>query len=237
MQEHGQQKYPWIIAIDGPAASGKSTLAEKLADTMGYLYFDTGVMYRAVTLAGLESAIPLENEQLITELAKKIQIEVYPASCSDGRKYDVYLDGIDITWAIRSPEIDNNVSLVSSYSGVRTAMTEQQRKIGGRGKTIMVGRDIGTIVFPEAELKIFLDASAEKRSRRRFLESHDSGTNASLEKISSSLKQRDKMDSTRNIAPLKPAEDAVIINTDDMNEDEVFKAVLKLLGINIQEEP
>jgi CMP/dCMP kinase len=233
MDEFNQTKYPEIIAIDGPAASGKSTLGEKIAQYLGYLYFDTGIMYRATTLAVLKSGIPFENEALVTSLAEKIQIEVFTPTRSDGRLNDVILDGVDVTWEIRSPEVENRVSLVSSYPGVRKAMTEQQRKIGKRGKTIMVGRDIGTVVFPEAEMKIYLDASVEERSRRRFAETNARGDGTSLEDISSSMLKRDKIDSTRIVAPLKPAEDALIIHTDNMDEEEVYKTVLKLLGINI----
>lgn len=233
MRESDQPKFPEIIAIDGPAASGKSTLGEKIAQYLGYLYFDTGIMYRAATLAVFKSGIAFEEEDLVTCLAERIQIEVFPPTCVDGRLNDVLLDGVDVTWEIRSPEVENKVSLVSSYPGVRKAMTEQQRKIGRRGKTIMVGRDIGTVVFPEAEMKIYLDASVEERSRRRFMESNARGDETSLEIISSSLLQRDKIDSTRVVAPLKPAEDALIIHTDNMDEEEVYETVLKLLGINI----
>src|SRR5512138_564752 len=162
---------PKIIAIDGPAASGKSTIAEKLAADLGYLYFDTGVMYRAVTLAALQALHSVQDEQLVTEIADQVQIDVLPPRFNDGRLYDVLLDGADVTWAIRQPEVDQNVSQVSAYPGVRKAMTEQQRRIGQRGKVVMVGRDIGTVVLPEAELKIYLDASVEERARRRFEES------------------------------------------------------------------
>ncbi len=233
MHENVQPKYPEIITIDGPAASGKSTLGEKIAQYLGYLYFDTGIMYRAATLAVIKSGIPVEDEDLVTGMAERIQIEVFPPTCFDGRLNDVLLDGVDVTWEIRSPEVENNVSLVSSYPGVRKAMTEQQRKIGSRGKTIMVGRDIGTVVFPEADMKIYLDASVEERSRRRFVETNARGDETSLEKISNSMLQRDKIDSTRVVAPLKPAEDALIIQTDTMDEEEVFKTVMKLLGINL----
>jgi len=146
-------KLPKTIAIDGPAASGKSTLAEKLAGTLGYLLFDTGVMYRAVTLAALETLHAVDNEMEVTSLAEGVQIDVEPPTKNDGRKYDVLLNGEDVTWQIRLPEVDANVSHVSAYPGVRKAMTAQQRRIGQRDGVVMVGRDIGTVVLPEAELK------------------------------------------------------------------------------------
>ena len=143
-----------IIAIDGPAASGKSTLGRRLADSLGYLFFDTGVMYRAVTWSALQHSMDLGDEAAVTDLAEKIQIDVAPASRSDGRVCDVIVEGKDITWETRRPEVDANVSVVSAYRGVRSAMSKQQRRIGQRGKVVMVGRDIGTVVLPEADLNL-----------------------------------------------------------------------------------
>ena len=213
---------PNIVTIDGPAASGKSTLAEKIADYLGYLYFDTGVMYRAVTLAALRQIGSVETDKEVSELAKIIKIDVRPPSINDGRKYDVYLNGQDITWEIRDELINANVSLVSTYRGVREAMTEQQRRIGKRGSVVMVGRDIGTIVLPEADLKLYIDASEKERARRRHLEVQKRGGNANYDDILESIKKRDLIDSNREIAPLKPAQDAKIINTDGLSENEVF---------------
>jgi len=179
---------PKIIAIDGPAASGKSTLAEKLAQDLKFLYFDTGVMYRAVTLAALDELSSVDDEEKVTELAGKIDIDVQPPEVQDGRKYTVLLDGVHVTRKLHEPRIDSNVSKVSAYPGVRKAMTEQQRVIGSRGNVVMVGRDIGTVVFPEAELKIYLDASAEERARRRSQEIKRRGENANFDEILASIK-------------------------------------------------
>lgn len=220
---------PKIIAIDGPAASGKSTVAEKLASELGYLYFDTGVMYRAVTLAALRALGSVEDENAVAALAHQVQIDVQPSSVPDGRLYNVLLNGEDVTWAIRQPDIDRNVSQVSAYPYVRTAMTAQQRRIGKRGGVVMVGRDIGTVVFPEAELKIYLDASVEERARRRFEEVRTRGQEATYNDILDAMKRRDKMDSSRAIAPLRPAEDAVIVNTDGLDICEVVKRVKNLV--------
>lgn len=220
---------PQIIAIDGPAASGKSTVAEKLAAELGYLYFDTGVMYRAVTLAALRVLHSVQDEERVAELARKIKIDVEPPTRNDGRLSDVLLDNEDVTWAIRQPDVDRNVSQVSAYPGVRSAMTEQQRRVGQRGSVVMVGRDIGTVVFPEAELKIYLDASVEERARRRYEESRSRGQEVSFEEILEAMKRRDKMDSSRVVAPLRPAEDAVIVNTDGMNICEVVQRVKQLV--------
>lgn len=221
---------PKIIAIDGPAASGKSTVAEKLAAEVGYLYFDTGVMYRAVTLAALRELGAVQDEEQVSALAQRVRIDVKPPSVQDGRMYDVLLDGEDVTWAIRTPDVDRNVSQVSAYREVRTAMTEQQRRIGLRGKVVMVGRDIGTVVFPDAELKVYLDASVEERARRRYEEIKRRGqVGSSYEEILEAMKRRDTYDSSRAIAPLRPAEDAVIVNTDGLDICEVVRRVKGLM--------
>jgi cytidylate kinase len=220
---------PKIIAIDGPAASGKSTIAEKLAAELGYLYFDTGVMYRAVTLAALRELQSVQDEQAVSELAQRVQIDVLPPSVKDGRLFDVLLDSEDVTWAIRQSDVDRNVSQVSAYPVVRQAMTEQQRRIGQRGSVVMVGRDIGTVVFPDAELKIYLDASVEERARRRFDEVRRRGQPASYEDILEAMRRRDHMDSSRALAPLKPADDAIILNTDGLDICEVLQKVKALI--------
>ncbi|MDY7075370.1 MAG: (d)CMP kinase, partial [Chloroflexota bacterium] len=138
---------PSTIAIDGPAASGKSTIGELLARQLGYLYFDTGVMYRAVTWAALARDISIEDEAAVTVLAERLDIDVIPPTVNDGRQYTVLADGVDITWAIRTPEVDVNVSPVSTYSGVRRALVAQQRRVAAEGRVVMVGRDIGTVVL------------------------------------------------------------------------------------------
>jgi CMP/dCMP kinase len=217
------------IAIDGPAGSGKSTLGQKLADQLGYLYFDTGVMYRAVTWAALVADLDFGNEQEVTQLANTVVIDVLPPSVPDGRSYDVVLDGKDVTWEIRRPEVELNVSVVSAYPGVRRALTSSQRSIGQRGKVVMVGRDIGTVVMPDAGIKIFLDASLEERARRRCQEMNQRGETAVFNDVLSSMITRDKIDSTRQIAPLRPAEDAYILKSDDLDAGQVLQKVLTLV--------
>ena len=183
---------PDIIAIDGPAASGKSTVGARLAQALGYLYFDSGVMYRAVTWLALQSGLDLEDDAAITALAQGAQIDVRPPSVPDGRACDVLADGQDITWEARRPEVDSNVSLISTYPGVRAALSAQQRRVGLRGRVVMVGRDIGTVVLPEAGLKIFLDASAEQRARRRYDEIVARGEAADFERILAQVLERDR---------------------------------------------
>ena len=219
---------PSIIAIDGPAASGKSTLGRRLADSLGYLFFDTGVMYRAVTWIALQRGLNLGDEAAVTDLAEKIQIDVAPASKDDGRVCDVMVEGKDITWETRRPEVDANVSIVSAYRGVRSAMSKQQRRIGLRGCVVMVGRDIGTVVLPEADLKIYLDASAQQRARRRSNEIKARGNEADYEDILANMIERDRIDSTRDVAPLRAADDAVVIDSDSMSADEVFEKAKRL---------
>jgi CMP/dCMP kinase len=223
-----------IIAIDGPAGSGKSTLGMNLAECLGFLYFDTGVMYRAVTWAALERGISIQDEQSVAELAHVLNIDVRPPSKMDGRSYDVIVDGQDITWEIRSPEVDANVSVVSAYSGVRRALTKPQRCIGLRGEVVMVGRDIGTIVLPEADLKLYLDASIEERARRRYVELRQRDAQVELEAVLSSLIARDEIDSTREIAPLRPADDAVILYSNGMSAEQVLQFVRELLQTNFK---
>jgi cytidylate kinase len=216
---------PNVIAIDGPAASGKSTIGSRLAKRWDYLYFDTGLMYRAVTWLVLARGLsPLDEEQ-VTALAEEIDIDVQTPSRDDGRDYDVLVDGQDITWKIRTPEVDAHVSVISAYPGVRRALTSQQRRIGSRGEVVMVGRDIGTVVLPEAELKIFLDASVEERATRRFNQRRERGEQVEYQEIVRVMKKRDQIDSSREVAPLRAAGDAVVINTDDLTIDEVVDEI------------
>ena len=216
---------PNIIAIDGPAASGKSTLGRRLADSLGYLFFDTGVMYRAVTWGALLRGLQIGDEIVVTYLAETAQIDVRPPSKDDGRACDVLLDGVDITWEIRRTDVEASVSPVSAYRGVRQALASQQRRIGLRGRVVMVGRDIGTVVLPEAGLKIYLDASAEERARRRYEEILQRGGQADYAKILAGVRNRDEIDSTRAFSPLRAAEDAIILDSDKLNADEVFAKV------------
>ncbi len=209
------------IAIDGPAASGKSTVGGALSERLGYLYFDTGVMYRAVTWAALERGIPIADEAAVTRLAEELLIEVTRPTVDDGRQYTVLADGEDITWAIRSPEVNRHVSPVSAYPGVRAALTRQQRRIGRVGGVVMVGRDIGTVVLPSAEVKIYLDATPEERARRRHVENLQRGQSSDYQQVLADLQRRDRIDSTRQSSPLRVAEDAVCIDSTHMAIDEV----------------
>lgn len=208
---------PMTIAIDGPAASGKSTVGEALAERLDYLYFDTGVMYRAVTWAALDSGVEVDDEAAVTELAEALEIEVTDATDDDGRQYTVLADGIDVTWEIRRPEVDANVSAVSAYGGVRHALVAKQRRIAANGLVVMVGRDIGTVVLPEADLKIYLDASVEERARRRWREMRERGKDADREAVLDAMRRRDRIDSSREISPLRAAVDAVRIDTTDLS--------------------
>jgi len=223
-----QKSPPSIIAIDGPAASGKSTLGRKLADRLGYLFFDTGVMYRAVTWQALQRGVEVGDEAAISQLARKIKIDVRAPSVQDGRSCDVLVDGREVTWESRSGAVDANVSIVSAYRGVRLAMGAQQREIGKRGRVVMVGRDIGTIILPEADLKIYLDASATERARRRYEEMRRRGVAAELHQVLSMVLERDRIDSTRDVSPLTVAAEAVLIDSDKLSADETYQQVMKL---------
>jgi cytidylate kinase len=161
-------------------------------------------------------------------LAENVPIEVAPASVPDGRACDVLVEGQDITWQIRLPEVEMNVSVVSAYRGVRAALSQQQRRIGQRGRVVMVGRDIGTVVLPNADLKIYLDASAEQRAKRRYEEILARDGTADYEEILAKVRERDHIDSTRDVAPLRAAEDAVVLDSDRLTAEEVFKKALAL---------
>ncbi len=219
---------PSIVAIDGPAASGKSTLGFRLAEALGYLYFDTGLMYRAITWLALSHSVDIKDEEAVTRLSEDVPIEVTAPSLEDGRVCDVVVDGHDITWDLRKPEVDSNVSAVSAYPGVRRALSVQQRRIGMRGRVVMVGRDIGTVVLPEADLKVYLDATSEERARRRYQEILDRGGRAAYQDVLAKVIERDRIDSTRAVAPLKPASDAIILDSDKLTADEVFEKVFDL---------
>ncbi len=217
------------IALDGPAASGKSTVGQKLAEALDYFYFDTGVMYRAVTWAALERDIPIGDKEAVTAVAETLDIQVEPPTVDDGRQYTVRADGVDITWAIREPRVNEHVSPVSAYRGVREALTEKQRRIGSRGGVVMAGRDIGTVVLPDAELKVYLDASVEERVRRRLSEVVRRNGTADYDEIRREIERRDRIDSSRDIAPLSQAEDALYLDTTDLSVDQVVEAILAAL--------
>jgi cytidylate kinase len=223
------KKKSFTITLDGPAASGKSTLGERLAESLGFMYLDTGVMYRAVTLSGLKKNVDVNDEGLVTKVAEEMDLDIHPATIDDGRSNDVILEQEDVTWEIRLPDVEAHVSQVSAYKGVRVAMTKKQREIGNRGGIVMVGRDIGTVVLPDAEIKLYLDASVEERAKRRYLELINRGKQAYYESVLDDLKRRDKIDSSRVIAPLRPADDAIMIDSDHMDAEEVFQFIFNLL--------
>lgn len=216
------------IALDGPASSGKSTIGMLLAGSLNYLFFDTGIMYRAVTYAVLNNNVSVKDEAAVNALAEKIKIDVMPPLFNDGRQSTVMVDGEDVTWQIRSGEVDANVSQVSAYPRVREVLTQQMREIGKRGRVIMAGRDIGTVVLPDADLKLYLVASPEERARRRHAELEARGVNRSYENILNGIRERDHFDSNREHAPLKPAADAHTVDTTGLS---VEQAAAKLLAV------
>ena len=217
---------PDVITIDGPAASGKSSVGLMLAKELGYLFLDTGIMYRAVTWAALFLKIDIGDEDAMNALARQITINILPPTINDGRINDVFVDEVDATWKIREPEVNASVSQVSRYLVVRQELTNRQRVFGKDGKIVMVGRDIGTIVMPDAELKIFLKASAKERAIRRYKEEIERGKVIDLDDVIKNVELRDKIDSSRKIAPLVPAENAVIIHTDGKDKTEVVEEIL-----------
>jgi CMP/dCMP kinase len=186
-------------------------------------------MYRAVTWAALEHHISPADEAAVTALVESLTIRVTPPTQDDGRQYTVYADGQDVTWAIRRPEVDAAVSPISAYAGVRRVLTEQQRQIAAGGRVVMVGRDIGTVVAPDADLKLFLLATVEERAHRRTLERRARGEAVTYEEVLASMRCRDRIDSERAQAPLRPAADAVIVDTDGLSVEEVLDRVEALI--------
>jgi len=223
-----RRSLPSTIAIDGPAASGKSTIGRALANDLHYLFLDTGVMYRAVTWIALSRQVPISDEIAISRLAHEISIEIVPSTVQDGRQNTVTVDGLDVTWSLRTPEVDSNVSQVSAYAGVREALTAQQQKIGARGHVVMVGRDIGTVVLPQADLKIYLTATLEERANRRLHDLHARGQTTSFQVVLEDMRRRDKIDSERDLAPLQAADDAVILDTTGCTIEQTLEAVKRL---------
>ena len=214
-----------VVAIDGPAGAGKSTIAKLAAEKLGYAYIDTGAMYRSVAWKFLQTGEAFD-EAFISKLSQEMVIEFNP----EANVNRVFVDGTEVTAAIRSAEVTANVSRVAAIGAVREAMVDQQRRMGEVGGVLMDGRDIGTVVFPNAEVKIFLTATVEERAMRRYKELVAKGEQVDLEQLQKDIAERDKQDMEREISPLRQAEDAIYLDTSDMNIDEVTAYILNLVG-------
>ncbi len=231
--------HPAIVAIDGPAASGKSTVGYELARRLNFLFFDTGVMYRAVTWAVLHRRADIDDEAAVGHLAETVPIEIEPPlpDVPDGRQCTVLVDNLDVTWLIRTPVVDQNVSAVAAYARVRAALSVQQRRIGqryGAGHAdlpgiVMVGRDIGTVVMPDAPLKVYMDATAEERARRRYAELLTQGKSVDYNQVLDGIIARDRKDSERALSPLRVADDAVVIDSTNLSPEQVLARILELI--------
>ncbi len=202
-----------------------------LAQRLGYTFVDTGAMYRAVTWLALQRGLDPADEMALAGLAEHTRIEITRPSVEDGRAYSVFVDDQDITWAIRGSDVEGLVSAVSSIRGVREALVARQRVMGESGGIVMVGRDIGTVVLPQAALKIYLTASPRERARRRFLELVDRGEEVDQASLHDEMVRRDTIDSERAYSPLRPAEDAHLIETEDRTVDEVVMEIVRLLPV------
>lgn len=214
-----------IIAIDGPAGSGKSTTARLLAKRLGYTYLDTGAFYRALTLKVLESGVSPEDAAGVLRLAETIKIELLP----NQDRNRVFLDGREVTQSIRSPEVTNAISPIAENSKIRAIMVEQQRAIGRQGGVVMEGRDIGTVVFPDADLKIFMQASLDERTRRRQEELAAEGTIRDYAVLRQEIEQRDLKDANRKVAPLRRAADAIALDNTQMTIEQQVDFILQAL--------
>ncbi len=215
-----------VIAVDGPVASGKTSVGRLLAHRLGYRFLDTGAMYRAVTWAALEAGVSPSNSQDLIKLARERPPEV--ARPQDGQAL-ILVDGRDVTPHLRNQQVEQNVSLVAQVPGVREILVEIQRRVAQEGRIVMVGRAIGTVVLPDARLKVFLTASVAERARRRHAETQASGENVPFTQVLEELAHRDRLDSERKVAPLKPAPDAQIIATDNLTVEMVVERILELV--------
>lgn len=224
----GPAEHIRVIAIDGPAAAGKSTVARTVAERLGALLFDTGALYRVIALLALRGNVDPHNEQGLCRLAMETRIDIRPPSKSDSRLFDVLIAGEDVTWRIREQDVGNIVSQVSEHAGVRASLLPLQRRIAAAGPVVMVGRDIGTVVVPDAGLKIYLDASPEERARRRFAESRVRDVSITLDEVRQETLTRDAIDTARATAPLRPADDATMVQTDDLEIDDVVAVIIDL---------
>jgi cytidylate kinase len=213
-----------IIAIDGPVGSGKSTVARRVAEMLGYTHLDSGAMYRAVGLKALRAGVPLDSAERLSELAEAARIDLIP----HGSKLRVLLDGEDVTEAIRTPEVAHAASLVAVVPGVRHPMVAEQRRSGARGGVVMEGRDIGSVVFPDADLKIFLDASPEVRAARRQREHEEKGEPMEFDKVLAEVHARDRRDREREMSPLVRAPDAVVVDNTAMDAEETARVIVLL---------
>lgn len=216
-----------VIAIDGPSAAGKSTVARIVAERLGALLFDTGALYRALTLAAIRRDVPPGDGDALAALANEITIDLRPAPPGSGHLYLVAIDDENVTAGVRSAEVEQRVSEVAAHPEVRHALLPHQRRIAAAGPVVMVGRDIGTVVVPNAELKIYLSASERERTRRRVQEIRQRGEQRSEDEVLTQLRRRDAVDSSRSTAPLRPAADAVVVETDGRTIEEVVAEILR----------
>jgi cytidylate kinase len=215
-----------IIAIDGPVGSGKSTVARRVAELLGYTHLDSGAMYRAIAWKALRYGVQLDAPKLLARLATDARIDLIPRE----GKLHVILDGEDITELIRTPDVSQAASIVAAIPGVRHPMVEEQRRAGAKGGVVMEGRDIGSVVFPHADLKIFLDASPEIRARRRQSEMAENGETMDFEKVLADVRERDRRDREREMSPLVRAADAVIVDNSAMDAEETARVIAMLAG-------
>jgi cytidylate kinase len=219
----------FAVAIDGPAGAGKSVLGAALSQAVGATYIDSGIAYRAVTWDALESGLDLDDDLTLAPRAASLPITIEPAHHADGRQFTVEVAGRDVTWALRSPEVDAAVSRPSALPGVRAAVTDQLRRLASTGRVVMVGRDIGTVVLPQAILKVWVTATAATRAGRRVAELQSRGLEADPAAIYAGIIERDLRDSSRATAPSRAAPDAIVIETDAMTIDEEVAAAIGAL--------
>lgn len=219
------------LAIDGPPGAGKSTVGFRVAQALGMAFLDTGAMYRALALRALQLGADPEDEPELLKLLSSTEIRILPADRADGRRYTLIMDGEDVTWALRSPDVDRIVAIVAKHGEVRKAMVPLQRQLALQAPSVVVGRDIGTAVLPDADLKIFLDASPQERARRRWAELQALGEDISLQEVLEDILRREHLETTRAVSPLIVPPGAVVVDTDHLDVDAVVEVVLELIRL------
>lgn len=213
----------WVIAIDGPAGAGKTTVGRGVAQVLRALDFDTGVLYRVVTCRALAEHVPPDDAGALAAIARGLTLQALPDGPGGLR---LIVAGVDDPLALRSPEVDRNLSVISAHPEVRAALVDKQREIARLGRVVLIGRDIGTVIVPDAPLKVYLEASPQERARRRFEELRQRSVEAAYEQVLADIERRDRLDTGRAVSPLRPADDAIVIDTDGMPADQVVQRIV-----------
>lgn len=225
----------FAVTIDGPVAAGKTTVGRLVARDLDAIEFDTGLLYRAAARGVVLAGVDPNDASAVAEIARQTELTLRPSTVEDGRAHDILVNGEDVTWDLRTPEIDHILPPIAANPGVREAFVIEQRRIGREGRVVMIGRDIGTVILPDAEFKFFLDAPVDERARRRYGELRERGLDITYQTVLNDLEERDRVDKTRDISPLRPADDAVCIQTQGRSEEQVACLIVHAVKAGLAE--